>query len=196
MLFLLLSMEELSAKQRALSSGEYESLLLGIAQGDSACFERLYRATDRTLYAYALSLTRNHHDAQDIMMETYLKIQSAAHLYRPLGKPLAWIFTIAKNIARSKYRLSSRETSLEELSQWEDPGASFEQREDQLALQAALRVLGSEERQIVLLHAVTGLKHREIAALMELPLSTVLSRYTRALSKLKKHLARPEEVEL
>ena len=37
----------------------------------------------------------------------------------------------------------------------------------------------------MLLHAVTGLKHREIAALLELPLATVLSKYHRALKKLK-----------
>ena len=45
-----------------------------------------------------------------------------------------------------------------------------------------------------MLHAVTGLKHREIAELLELPLSTVLSKYSRALLKLRKILANEEEV--
>ena len=49
----------------------------------------------------------------------------------------------------------------------------------------ALAGLGAEERQIVLLHAVAGLKHREIAQLLELPLSTVLSKYHRGLKKLR-----------
>ena len=57
--------------------------------------------------------------------------------------------------------------------------------EDRQMLQEALARLGEEERRIVLLHAVTGLKHREIAALLELPLSTVLSKYHRGLKKLK-----------
>ena len=48
--------------------------------------------------------------------------------------------------------------------------------------------LDSQERRIVVLHAVTGLKHREIAALLELPLSTVLSKYSRSLKKLRKQL--------
>ena len=52
-------------------------------------------------------------------------------------------------------------------------------------LQEALARLSGEERRIVLLHAVTGLKHREIAQLLELPLSTVLSKYHRGLKKLK-----------
>ena len=52
-------------------------------------------------------------------------------------------------------------------------------------LQHALASLGDEERRIVLLHAVTGMKHREIAALLELPLPTVLSKYHRALKKMR-----------
>ena len=47
------------------------------------------------------------------------------------------------------------------------------------------RLRGEEERQIILLHAVTGLKHREIAGLMELPLATVLSKYHRGLKKMR-----------
>ena len=48
--------------------------------------------------------------------------------------------------------------------------------------------LPGQERQVVLLHAVSGLKHREIAQDPGLPLSTVLSRYNRALKNLKRHL--------
>ena len=52
-------------------------------------------------------------------------------------------------------------------------------------LQHALAVIGEEERRIVMLHAVTGMKHREIAALLEMPLATVLSKYHRALKKMR-----------
>ena len=45
--------------------------------------------------------------------------------------------------------------------------------------------LSEEERQIVVLHAVSGLKHREIADILEKPLSTVLNKYRRALKKLQ-----------
>ena len=60
--------------------------------------------------------------------------------------------------------------------------------EDREVLQQALASLGDVERQVVLLHAVTGLKHREIAALLEMPLATVLSKYHRALKKLRVQL--------
>ena len=55
-------------------------------------------------------------------------------------------------------------------------------------LEAALKALGEEERQVVLHHAASGLKHREIARDLGLPLSTVLSRYSRALKKLQRYL--------
>ena len=57
--------------------------------------------------------------------------------------------------------------------------------EDRQVLQDALARLGAEERRIILLHAVAGLKHRETAQLLELPLSTVLSKYHRGLKKLR-----------
>ena len=60
--------------------------------------------------------------------------------------------------------------------------------EDRAVLQAALGALDDQERQAVLLHAVSGLKHREIAEILELPLPTVLSKYHRALKKLRKQL--------
>ena len=60
--------------------------------------------------------------------------------------------------------------------------------EDRQVLHALLDSLDSQERRIVVLHAVAGLKHREIAALLELPLSTVLSKYSRSLKKLRKQL--------
>ena len=67
----------------------------------------------------------------------------------------------------------------------EGPALSPEERE---LLQTALAALEEQERRIVVLHAVTGLKHREIAQLLELPLATVLSKYHRALKKLKVRL--------
>ena len=67
----------------------------------------------------------------------------------------------------------------------ENEDLSPEERE---LLQTALAALEEQERRIVVLHAVTGLKHREIAQLLELPLATVLSKYHRALKKLKVRL--------
>ena len=55
-------------------------------------------------------------------------------------------------------------------------------------LELAVNALADEERRVVMLHAVAGLKHREIADLLEMPLATVLSKYHRALKKLNNRL--------
>lgn len=165
---------------------DLEELLRQIALGSQQAFEELYRATDSAIYGYALSLMRNHHEAQDIMMDTYLKIRCAAHLYMPMGKPMAWILTITKNIARTKLRSAGRQIPLDDL---EETTPSFDRdSEEAVALEQAMKVLGDQERQILILHAVTGLKHREIAEMLGMPLATVLSKYDRSLKKLKKAL--------
>jgi len=53
-----------------------------------------------------------------------------------------------------------------------------------MVLAAAFHVLTEEERTIVLLHAVSGFKHREIAQFLSKPLATVLSKYRRAIKKI------------
>ena len=165
---------------------DLEELLRQIALGSQQAFEELYRATDSAIYGYALSLMRNHHEAQDVMMDTYLKIRCAAHLYMPMGKPMAWILTITNNIARTKLRSAGRQIPLDDL---EETTPSFDRdSEEAVALEQAMKVLGDQERQILILHAVTGLKHREIAEMLGMPLATVLSKYARSLKKLKKAL--------
>ena len=85
-----------------------EALIRRIGQDDPDAFARFYQETERALYAYTLSLTKDHHDALDIMQDTYLKVRAAAHLYEPRGKPMAWVFTIAKNLTRDRFRAQSR----------------------------------------------------------------------------------------
>lgn len=188
----ILMMEGAREARRRLADADCEALLAGIARGDQAAFADFYQATDRAVYAYALSLTRNHHDAQDVMMDAYLKIRSAAHLYRPDGKPMAWVFTIVKNLVRDRWRMGEREELMGDVPEGELAIPDTDRSDAAIVLRQAMRVLSREEREIVLLHAVSGLKHREIAAMLERPLSTVLSRYHRALGKLRAALAEEE----
>ena len=102
---------------------------------------------------------------------------------------MAWLLTLCRNEAMSRLRTQGREGALEpelwEAIPAESAGLTPEER---VLLQTALAALEDRERQVVLLHAVTGLKHREIAALLELPLATVLSKYHRALKKMRAYL--------
>ena len=55
-------------------------------------------------------------------------------------------------------------------------------------MKTAFEVLSEEECRIIILHAVSGMRHREIGELLQLPVSTVLSKYNRGLKKLRREL--------
>ncbi len=169
-----------------------EKLLLLVAEGDREAFQRLYQNTDKSIYGFILSILRNPQDAEEVMQETYLKIWTGAGSYQSQGKPLAWMFTIARNLCYMKFRDQKHEADigLSDLSEMETGEfcPQIEDAADKLVLRAALHILNEEERQIVLLRTSAGLKHREIAADLEMPLATVLSKYNRAMKKLQKYL--------
>lgn len=169
-----------------------ERLLKKIGTGDEEAFRQLYQNTDRTIYSFILSIVKNPPDAEEIMQETYLKVWTSAGSYQSQGKPLAWIFTIARNLCYMKFRDQKHEADigLDDLSEMETGEfcPQIENVADKLVLKAALDILKEEEREIVLLHASAGLKHREIAASLRMPLATVLSKYNRAMKKLENYL--------
>ena len=186
-MFLVMTMESLARRER-LEQRLDEGLLGRVGRGDLTALESLYLQTEKAVYALALSILRNPHDAEDIVQETYLKVRAAAHLYVPQGKPLAWLFTITKNLCRDLLRGQSRTEAAPDGAEDDLRFSYVSDPTDRLVLEAALKALGEEERQVVLLHAASGLKHREIARDLGLPLSTVLSRYSRALKKLQRYL--------
>ena len=168
---------------------ELDRLLVQVGGGDREALALLYDKARAAVYAMALSLLKDAHEAEDVAQDTFVKVWENAPGYRAQGSPMAWMLTIARNLARMRLRRGGRQVGLEE-EEWNaiPADAPAVSPEDRQVLQTALAALGEEERQIVLLHAVTGLKHREIAALLELPLSTVLSKYHRALKKLREQL--------
>ncbi|MDY4670165.1 MAG: sigma-70 family RNA polymerase sigma factor [Oliverpabstia sp.] len=166
-----------------------ETLFYKISVGEKTAFCRLYELTSNSVFAYALSLLHNQEDAEDVMQETFLKIRAAAHLYEPMGKPMAWILTIARNICMMKFRKQRHYSVIpfEEITKSLDC-SQIKDREDRIVLETAFQVLSREECQIIVLHAVSGLKHREISEILQIPLSTVLSKYNRGIKKLRKQL--------
>lgn len=165
-----------------------ENLFKRIGDNDMDALEDLYNQTERTLYAYLLSRVKNHDETLDLMQETYIKIMSSAHLYKPMGKPLAWIFTIAKNLHLSKLRKEKRELNLDSNIIEDNSDFSYvKDYEDRIVLETALNILNEEEREIIILYAVSGLKHREIADSLGLKLSTTLSKYHRAIKKIRNY---------
>ncbi|MDR0925076.1 MAG: RNA polymerase sigma factor [Hungatella sp.] len=169
-----------------------EELLKKVAVGDQEAFRQLYQNTDRTIYIFILSIVRHPQDAEEIMQEVYLKIWTSASSYKSQGKPLAWMFTIARNLCYMKFREQKHDSdvTLEDLTGAEtgEVCPDIEMAADKMVLLAALQILKEEEREIVLLHTSGGMKHREIAASLKIPLATALSRYNRAMKKLENYL--------
>jgi RNA polymerase sigma-70 factor (ECF subfamily) len=169
-------------------TAELEDLLPLIANGDQNAFREFYEKTKTSVYGFALSIIKNTHDAEDVTQSTYVSIYHNAKNYQNRGKAMAWVLTIAKNLCLEKMRKDKREESLPEFS---DYTARFSEKmnfDEKLLVEFCLNSLKLNERKIVVLHVISGLRHREIAKLLDMPLGTVLSTYNRAINKIKKHL--------
>lgn len=171
-------------------TGLIDKFISSIAKGSQDALTELYNLTKGAVYAYALSVTKNVQDAEDVLHDTFVTIYQKAHQYKSHSKPMAWILTIAKNLCYQRFRQQGRFCDMpdEQLERYFVANTQLS-ADDRLTILACLQKLTDQERQIVVLHAVSGLKHREIAKLMELPLSTVLSKYKRTIAKLKSILS-------
>lgn len=163
-----------------------DNCILGIASRDKHSLEQLYLLTSTEVYAYALTILKNRYDAEDVLQNVYVKVYSSATNYKSNGKAKAYIMTIARNLCMEKLRERSKEVG----DLQEDWNTIVDDRsdmpiEDKLLLEKCMKILDEEERQIVILHAVAGFKHREIAKELNMLLSTVLSKYNRAIKKLQ-----------
>ena len=166
-----------------------ERWLAEIATGSKKALEELYHHTSSSIYSFSLSILKNSQDSEDVLHDCYVQIWLAAGSYQPLGKPMAWILTITRNLCFKKLRERKQSSDLPE-EEWSFSLTAPDSlsSEERILLQEALARLSDEERQIVVLHAVSGFKHREIAAFLTMPLSTVLSKYNRAIKKLQRYL--------
>lgn len=189
MLLLLLGVDGAQFRTPSNKDEVLEKLIIDIAGGSKNALEELYRQTDSSVYGFALSILKRPHEAEDVMHDAYVRIYESAGGYRPQGKPMAWILTIVRNLSLARFR-SKDSSNLSLMEDWleTDDNDFTEASLDQIILRRVLRNLSDEERQIVILHSISGLKFKEIAYVLEIPLSTTISKYHRSLSKLRRIL--------
>ncbi len=190
MLFLCLSSTE-DCTQNAPDAKYLDECLFKMAKGDKNALADLYNATSSGVYAFALSILKNTVDAEDVLQDCFINMYAAAENYTSNGKPMAWILTITKNLCFGKIRKQKRNAD-DEVKDWQSELKNNEalQTEDRIILASCMEQLSDEERNILILHAVSGFKHREIAEILDMRLSTVLSKYNRSLKKLKEIIAK------
>jgi RNA polymerase sigma-70 factor (ECF subfamily) len=146
------------------------------------------------LYNFAVYLTRNGAEAEDLVQETYLRAFRFCHRFEPGTHLRAWMFQILRNTFLTFYRHREREPAfLDEgdpeggkATMFHDApdrdGASLEAEAD---LSRALAQLPEEFRTILLLAEVEGLPLEEVAQIMGCPVGTVKSRIFRAKERLR-----------
>jgi RNA polymerase sigma-70 factor, ECF subfamily len=180
---------------------------MGIEQGlqaVSASFEAEALASLDSLYRTALRLTRVPADAEDLVQETYLKAFRAADQFKPGTNLRAWLFTILHNTARNRARDRARSTvsvdseTVEQAADAPPVGSRTVAAEtpesllmrETLApdLQAALDALPEAFRQAVWLRDVEEFSYAEIAAVLNIPIGTVMSRISRGRQALYERL--------
>lgn len=168
---------------------QLDDLLYSIGNGDQNALATLYHETSSSVYAFALSILKNAHNAEDVLQDCFISIHENASQYRSSGKPMAWIMTIAKNLCLMQLRRQGKTEPLDET--WDQPVSWREDATvtDRIVLRQCMQRLTDQERQIVVLHAVAGFKHREISQLLDMNLATVLSKYHRAIRKLRESLS-------
>jgi RNA polymerase sigma-70 factor (ECF subfamily) len=163
-------------------------------------FEREALASLDGLYRTARRLTRSQADAEDLVQDTYLKAFRAIDRFEAGTNLRAWLFTILHNTHRNRIRDRLREPVIGvELSDLPEDvsmgGGTDASPEDQLLkgvmapeVQAAVDALPASFRQAVWLRDVEEFTYAEIAAMLEVPVGTVMSRISRGRRLLFGHL--------
>jgi RNA polymerase sigma-70 factor (ECF subfamily) len=148
------------------------------------------------LYSYALILSRNRTEAEDLVQETCLRAIRAMGRLRPDSNPKSWLFTILRNVWFNQLRQWRTSPDIVELDldgdgpnkaadNAKDPLASYVSNIEQQQVRAAIQQLPLEFREIIILREYEELSYQEIAAVLECPQGTVMSRLARARSKLR-----------
>ena len=156
------------------------------------------------LYSTAMRLTRDAHEAQDLVQETYLKAYRFFDRFEPGTNIKAWLFTILRNTHINTYRKASRQqeqTDFERVEPFYADPALFPEWSDEAPLEEVLRHVVQDDvkraldalpevyRMVVLLADMADFSYKEIAAILDCPEGTVMSRLFRGRRLLRNGLA-------
>ena len=149
------------------------------------------------LYGYAMTLTRNPSEAEDLVQETYVRATAAANRFDCNSNLKGWLFVIMRNAWLNHLRhqnsgpnfvdLDPNEPSAETQ---ENPHIVYLRKLEQMQVREAIESLPHAYREIIVLRDIEGFTYQEIATVLDCPAGTVMSRLGRARGKLRKLLHR------
>jgi RNA polymerase sigma-70 factor (ECF subfamily) len=156
--------------------------LSAIAANRTAEFEAGVLAAMPRLHAYAMSLCRNHHKAEDLVQDTVTRALIKADLYEPGTNLVGWLFTILRNDWYSQCRKRGREVS--------DPDGIIagmiaipegqSSAHDLKIVRKRMRLLSTDARRAIELVAMNGYQYDEAAEMLGTEVGTIKSRVSRA----------------
>ena len=169
---------------------EERELIREAQSGDRQAFGELFRRHQRNVYALALRMTGNAHDAEDITQDVLIRVMKGIRTFRFRSRFSTWLYRITANTVNDHLaRRASREKKAhvvelnEELagSIESDPGATSPEelaisRETREAVQAALMRLPEKYRMPLLLVDLHEFTYEEVSRILRLPTGTVKSR--------------------
>jgi RNA polymerase sigma-70 factor, ECF subfamily len=149
-----------------------------------------------SLYGYAMVLTRNHAEAQDLVQEAYVRAMPAMNRLRSDSNVKGWFFKILRNawLNHLRKRRTAPEIAWSDVEDGsvtdiaepsKDSYYAFVSKMEREQVQAAIQALAPTFREIILLREFEELSYAEIAGLLHCPVGTVMSRLARARSKLR-----------
>ncbi|PEN13283.1 hypothetical protein CRI94_11630 [Longibacter salinarum] len=164
----------------------------------SVAFQDLVETHKKRVYYLALDLTGNHHDAEDLAQEVFIKAFRAMDSFRGDAKVFTWLYRIAVNTHLNRRRKKAvRHMHLKEDFDREvdDSGAlpdtdeQAQRQQMQSHIEASLEALSPRERSAFVLKHMNGLTIKDTAAAMDVAPGTVKSLLYRATRKLRDELA-------
>ncbi|MBD0371291.1 MAG: sigma-70 family RNA polymerase sigma factor [Pyrinomonadaceae bacterium] len=175
--------------------------------GEAAAFNRLVEDRSGEVYALLYRLTEDQEEARDLTQETFLRAFQAIAHFRGEADLRTWLYRIAINQARNRWRWWRRRRREQTVSlddsdnhmaqplglrlcdtSQADPEQTTLARERETRLRMALRSLGTSYREAVILRDIEGLSYEEIAATLEISVGTVKSRIARGRMELRRKL--------
>ena len=158
-------------------------------------FERTLLPHLDAAYNLARWLTRNDHDAEDLVQAAYLRALKSFGGFRG-ADGRAWLLAIVRNACytwlEQKRARSPATAFVEEIHGVEshamDPEKLLLRAEDQQLVRRTVEELPLELREILVLRELEGLSYKEIAAIVGIPMGTVMSRLARARERLHRRL--------
>jgi RNA polymerase sigma-70 factor (ECF subfamily) len=179
-----------------LASADRDSALVDAARaGSEPAFERLVDRYRGPVVRLAYSLTHDADEAKDIAQDSFLRAYRRLGEFRPDRPFSRWLFVIARNASLDAIRRRRRAATLVLTTEnaGEEPGPEelALRNEEALRVHVALGALPPKYREVLELYYLSGLRYREIALVLEIPIGTVKTYISRAKRRLRDELEAP-----